>query len=73
MIMKINAEFKIRDSATRRADAKHMRFPMKANGGEVVLRERRVNPDRRHPGLETHELKMSSEEFEQIFQEFSKH
>lgn len=71
--MKIKAEFKIRDSVARRADAKHVRFPMKANGGEVVLRERRGNPDRRHPGLETHELKMSSEEFDELFQEYSKH
>jgi hypothetical protein len=71
--MKIKAEFKIRDSASRRVNAKHVRFPVKASGGEVVLRERRVNPDRRHPGLETYELKVSSEEFEQLFQVYSKH
>lgn len=71
--MKIKAEFKIRESAIRRADAKHIRFPMKAIGGEVVLRERRVNPDRRNPGLETHELNVSSEDFEQLFEEYNKH
>ena len=71
--MKIKADFKIRDSVSRRTDAGHVRFPMKANGGEVVLRERRNNPDRRHPGLETHELKVSPEEFDQLFQEYSKH
>tara|TARA_R110002096_G_scaffold120186_3_gene260307 strand:+ start:1024 stop:1239 length:216 start_codon:yes stop_codon:yes gene_type:complete len=71
--MKIKAEFKIRNNASRRANAKHVRFPMKADGGEVVLRERRVNPDRRHPGLETQELKVSPEEFEQLFQTYSKH
>ena len=71
--MKIKAEFKIRYDTSRRANAKHIRFPMKADGGEVVVRERRVNPDRRHPGLETQELKVSSEEFEQLFQEFDKH
>jgi hypothetical protein len=71
--MRIKADFKIRGSASRRAAASYMRFPMKASGGEIVLRERRVNPDRRNPGLETHELKVSSEEFEQLFQEFNKH
>ena len=71
--MKIKTEFKIRDSASRRINAKHIRFPMKANGGEVVLRERRVNPDRRLPGLETHELKVSAEDFELLFEEYSKH
>ena len=71
--MKIKAEFKIRNSESRRRDAKHIRFPLKAEGGEVVLRERRTNPDRRHPGLETHELKVSSEEFENLFQEYNKH
>ena len=71
--MEIKAEFKIRDNATRRINAKYIRFPMKANGGEVVLRERRVNPDRRNPGLEAHELKVSSEDFEQLFEELSKH
>lgn len=71
--MKIKADFKIRDSKRRRSDSKQIRFPMKANGGEVVLRERRTNPDRRHPGLETHELKVSSEEFEDLFQEYNKH
>ena len=70
--MKIKAEFKIRGNVSRRTIAEHVRFPMKANGGEVVLRERRVNPDRRHPGIETQELKVSSEEFDQLFQEFNK-
>ncbi len=71
--MKIKAEFKIRDNATRRINAKHIRFPLNANGGEVVLRERRVNPGRRNPGLETQELKVSSEDFEQLFEGYSKH
>ncbi len=71
--MKIKADFKIRNQDSRRADAGHVRFPMKAAGGDVVLRERRVKPDRRHPGLETQELKVSSEEFDQLFQEYGKH
>lgn len=71
--MKIKADFKIRNSVSRRADAGRVRFPMKANAGEVVLRERRNNPDRRLEGLETHELKVSSEEFKHLFQTYSKH
>ena len=71
--MKIKAEFKIRDSQNRRANSEHIRFPMKADSGEVVLRDRRVNPDRRNPGLETHEVKVSPEEFDQLFQEYGKH
>ena len=66
-MMKIKADFTIRENKSRRANVNHVRFPMKANGGEVVLRERRVNPDHRHPGLETYEFKVSSEEFEQLF------
>ncbi|MFK7794855.1 MAG: hypothetical protein AB8B89_05865 [Gammaproteobacteria bacterium] len=72
-MMKIKADFTIRENESRRANVDYVRFPMKANGGEVVLRERRVNPDRRHPGLKTCELKLSSEEFEKLFQEYSNH
>ncbi len=72
--MKGKARFVIRAEKNRRADAESApRFPMKAETGEVVLRERRVNPDRRHPGLQTYELQMTSEEFDSLFDAYQKH
>jgi len=72
--MKIKTEFVIRSENNRRAEIKSApRFPLKAETGAVVLRERRVTPDRRHPGLQTHELQMSSEEFDQLFEAYQQH
>ena len=67
----MTSRFKVRSEQSRRAEAKPSRFPLKVPGGEVVLRERRVNPDRRHPGIQTQEIEMSSEEFDQLFETFS--
>ncbi len=71
--MKIKAEFKVRDGQNRRINSENIRFPLIAGSGEVVLRDRWINPDRRHPGLETHEVSVSPEEFDQLFQEYAKH
>ena len=49
------------------------RFPMQIESGEILLRERRLNPDRRHPGLQTQELKVSTEEFAALFEAFRQH
>ena len=68
--MKITSRFKIRSKKSRREQGRQPRFPLKADNGEVVLRERRVNPDRRHPGLQTQEIEMSSEEFDQLFEAY---
>ncbi len=66
--MKITSRFKVRAEQNRRDSSQSTpRFPVKVQRGEVVLRERRVNPDRRHPGLQTQELEVSPEEFDQLF------
>jgi|GEM_PF-3002377 len=72
--MKATSRFKVRAEKNRRAEQKSLpRFPMKVDTGEVVLRERRVTPDRRHPGLQTHEMQMTSEEFDQLFEAYQQH
>ncbi len=72
--MNMKSRFVVRAEKNRRAEDMSMpRFPMKVGSGEVVLRERRVNPDRRHPGLQTHELQMTSEEFDHLFEAYQQH
>ena len=72
--MKIKSHFTIRAEKNRRADQESLpRFPMKVGTGEVVLRERRINPDRRHPGLQTHEMQMTVEEFDTLFEAYQQH
>lgn len=73
-VMKIKTQFVIRADNNRRDETASIpRFPMKIETGEVVLRERRVTPDRRRPGLQTHELQMTSEEFDQLFDAYQQH
>ena len=72
--MKIKSQFVVRAEKNRRAEDKLLpRFPMKVTSGEVVMRERRINPDRRHPGLQTQELQMTSEEFDHLFEAFQQY
>jgi len=72
--MKIKTRFVIRADENRRDNNGSMpRFPLQVETGEVVLRERRVTPDRRHPGLQTHELQMTSEEFDDLFEAYQQH
>ncbi len=71
--MKITDKFKVRSKTNRRNsvdNATPPRFPLKVESGEVVLRERRYTPDRRHPGLQTQELEVSEEEFDQLFEAY---
>ncbi len=71
--MKVTEKFKVRSKTNRRSTVKNAsptRFPLKVESGEVVLRERRYTPDRRHPGLQTHELEVSEEEFDQLFEAY---
>lgn len=71
--MKITEKFKVRSKTNRRSSvdkATPARFPLKVASGEVVLRERRYTPDRRHPGLQTQELEVSEEEFDQLFEAY---
>ena len=65
--------FRNRSKVNRRQNKAPKRFPMKMESGEVVLRERRLSPDRRHPGIQTQEVKISSEEFNQLFEAYSQH
>ena len=66
-------QFKVRGKVNRRGEKKQTRFPMQMDTGEIVLRERRLSPDRRHPGLKTHEIKISSEEFAELFDAYNEH
>ena len=71
--MKITEKFKVRSKTNRRASVDKdtpTRFPLKVASGEVVLRERRYTPDRRHPGLQTQQLEVSEEEFDQLFEAY---
>lgn len=64
--------YKTRSEKNRRSE-KMRRFPMQIESGEILLRERRLNPDRRSPGLQTQELKVSSEEFATLFEAYRQH
>ena len=66
-------QYKVRGEVNRRSENRRTRFPMQMDTGEIVLRERRLSPDRRHPGLQTHEIKISSEEFAELFDVYGKH
>ena len=70
--MSAKKRYKTRAEINRRSD-KMRRFPMQVESGEILLRERRLNPDRRHPGLQTQELKVSSEEFASLFEAYRQH
>lgn len=70
--MSAKKRYKTRAQTNRRSE-KMRRFPMQIEGGEILLRERRLNPDRRHPGLQTQELKVSSEEFATLFEAYRQH
>ena len=60
-----------RSEINRRNKNAKIRFPVKMESGEVILRDRRLSPDRRMPGLQTQEVKISSEEFDQLFELYS--
>ena len=65
--MKKALDFITKSKVSRRISKDTPRFPMKAESNEVILRDRRVVPDRRNPGIQTQEIKVSEEEFEQLF------
>lgn len=71
--MSAKIRFQTRAEVNRRNKKVRNRFPMQVDGGEVVLRERRLSPDRRHPGLKTQEVKVSSEEFALLFEAYKQH
>ena len=64
--------YRARSQVNRRSE-KIRRFPMQIENGEILLRERRLSPDRRRPGLQTQELKVSSEEFATLFEAYRQH
>ncbi len=73
LIMRLKKLFKVRSKTNRRSKQATPRFPMQMDRGEMVLRERRLSPDRRHPGIKTQDMKISSEEFDQLFEAYSQH
>ena len=67
--MKEQPHFKERANLDRRQNEYGFdKFPMAMASGAVVLRDRRVTPDRRGPGIETEELTVSPEEFNKLFE-----
>ena len=73
VVMVMKKQFKVRSAVNRRGKKTNVRFPMQMSSGEVVLRDRRLSPDRRHPGLQTQELKISSEVFAELFDAYRRH
>ena len=71
MVVLMKKRFQVRAQVNRRSEEVKTRFPMQIESGEVVLRERRLSPDRRHPVLQTQELKISSEVFAELFDVYS--
>ena len=71
--MSAKIRFQTRAKINRRGKKARNRFPLQVDGGEVILRERRLSPDRRHPGLKTQEVKVSSEEFAELFEAYNQH
>lgn len=71
--MPAKIRFQTRVEINRRSKEGRNRFPMQVDGSEVILRERRLSPDRRHPGLKTQEVKVSSEEFAVLFEAYKQH
>lgn len=69
--MSAKIRFQTRVEVNRRNEKARNRFPLQVDGGEVILHERRLSPDRRHPGLKTQEIKVSSEEFAALFEAYN--
>ena len=59
-----------RSDVKRRHEQKKTQFPKQLDTGEIVLRDRRINPDRRKDGIMTQEIEISAEEFEELFEAF---
>ena len=70
--MSAKKRFKTRAEKNRRSE-KMRRFPMQIENGEILVRERRLSPDRRQPGIQTQELKVTSEEFATLFEAYRQH
>ena len=47
-----------RNKADRRRNPAKPRFPLKDSGGELVIEDRRIQPDRRLDGIEVEWLEM---------------
>lgn len=56
----------------RRKNNTRLAFPATLKSGEVILQDRRVNPDRRL-SVSTEEIEISSEDFQELFKEYEKH
>ncbi|MEM8843555.1 MAG: hypothetical protein AAGB35_00755 [Pseudomonadota bacterium] len=70
--MKDKSKLVIRQNSDRRQHSfGDNDFPMSLPSGEVVLHDRRSNPDRRKSGIETEEITVSKDEFKKLFKSFS--
>lgn len=65
-------QFVRRCEIDRRKNKARMSFPVKLSNGEVVLHERRVNPDRRL-SVTTEEVELSSADFDKLFKAYERH
>jgi len=68
----MNKQFIHRCEIDRRKTVEQASFPMKALKGEVILRDRRVNPDRRQAVI-TEEIELSPDDFAKLFKAFEQH
>lgn len=68
--MQAKQGFVTRSEVIRRNKSAKKQFPQELDSGEVVLRDRRLTPDRRKDGIKTEEIQISAEEFEELFQAF---
>jgi hypothetical protein len=65
-------QFVRRCEIDRRKDTARITFPVQLSNGEVILQERRVNPDRRL-SVTTEEIELSSADFDKLFKTYEQH
>lgn len=65
-------QFVRRCEIDRRKNKARIIFPVKLNNGEVILHERRVNPDRRL-SVSTEEIELSAVDFQKLFKAYEEH
>lgn len=65
-------QFIERSGVERRQAEGQVSFPMQASTGDVILRDRRVNPDRRQ-AVTTQEIELSPDDFNKLFKAFEEH
>lgn len=65
-------QFVRRCGIDRRINEAHVTFPVQLSDGDVILSERRMNPDRRQ-SVTTEEIELSTADFDKLFKAFEQH